>query len=244
MKRDQMYSTRDWTDLPLLSSIADRLGLIELLRFRAVCKAWYAASSFASADIEALPDRNPWFIEYDSDNSQCTLATEKFTKKNILDVPELKETECLASIEGWLLLFCEGSMFFFCPLSRARIDIPGTFSHTVINKHVTFLSALPTSKGCIVGVVSQTGTVIELHAMRFAMEPLVGPSTSWNLDEAKLSLAEASCEKPATEEEERNRMKELKEGLGLDLVFAGRLCILKTIGFLRQVQGLNPGSIR
>ncbi|KAE8726573.1 NAD(P)-binding Rossmann-fold superfamily protein, putative isoform 1 [Hibiscus syriacus] len=138
MKRDQMYSTRDWTDLPLLSSIADRLGLIELLRFRAVSKDWYAASWFASAEIEALPDRKPWFFG----------------------------AECLASSDGWVLLFREGSMFFFCPMSRAMIDIPVTFPHTVIPKNIAILSAPPTSKDCIVGVISRPGTMIELHAIR------------------------------------------------------------------------------
>ncbi|KAK8614591.1 hypothetical protein V6N13_068391 [Hibiscus sabdariffa] len=149
-----MYSTRDWTDLPLLPSIASRLGLIELLRFRAVCRDWYAASSVASAEIESSPDHEPWFLFYDDDNSPCTLVTEYFSEKYTIDVPELKGTKCLASCEGWLLLFCDGSMFFFCPLSRARIDIPGTFPHTDISNHVAILSAPPTSKDCIVGVIS------------------------------------------------------------------------------------------
>ncbi|GMJ01456.1 hypothetical protein HRI_003814800 [Hibiscus trionum] len=72
----------------------------------------------------------------------------------------------MASCEGWLLLFCEGSMFFFCPLSRAKIDIPGTFPHTVTSNHVAILSAPLTSEDCVVGVISRTKTEIKFHAFR------------------------------------------------------------------------------
>ncbi|KAK8635963.1 hypothetical protein V6N13_004674 [Hibiscus sabdariffa] len=165
MKFDR-HSTRDWTDLPILPSIADRLALIELLRFRAVCKAWYAASSAASDNIEALPDREPWFLLYGDDNSTCTLVTEYSNEKHTIDIPELNGTTCLASSHGWLLLFREGSVFFLCPLSRARIDIPVTFPHSVISNHVAVFSAPPTSKDCVVGVLSQTETEIELNVIR------------------------------------------------------------------------------
>ncbi|XVF32686.1 hypothetical protein REPUB_Repub17cG0104100 [Reevesia pubescens] len=147
----------EWTDLPceLLPSIADRLGLVELLSFRGVCKDWNSASSTASAEIEALPNHEPWFLLYGENNSQCTLVTESGRKYSIT-IPELNGATCLASSQGWLLLFREGSLFFFCPFSRAKIDIPGQFPHTVISDHVAVFSAPPTSQDCVVCVITNT----------------------------------------------------------------------------------------
>nr|KJB23171.1 hypothetical protein B456_004G085100 [Gossypium raimondii] len=161
-RRDQMTS-RDWTHLPLLPSIVDRLGLIDLLRFRAVCKDWNSASFAATAEIEAIPDQEPWCLIYGGNNSECSLITESDGKHTIY-IPEMNGATCLASSQGWLLLFREGSMFFFCPLSGAKIDLPGPFPHTAINDHVAVFSAPPTSKDCVVAVVSRTETeTLELH---------------------------------------------------------------------------------
>ncbi|XP_039008739.1 F-box/kelch-repeat protein At1g57790-like [Hibiscus syriacus] len=165
VQRDQK-STRDWTDLPLLPSIADRLALIELIRFRAVCKDWRAASSDTLDKVEAILDTEPWFILYGDDNSTCSLVTENSTKKYTIDVPELNGTICLASSQGWLLLFCEGLVFFLCVLSRAKVDIPATFPHSEISNHIAFFSAPPTSNNCIVGVLRQTETETELYMIR------------------------------------------------------------------------------
>ena len=54
---------KQWCDLPyqLLSRIADGLGLIDLLSFRAVCNDWRSASSEASAKVESM-QRDPWFL--------------------------------------------------------------------------------------------------------------------------------------------------------------------------------------
>ncbi|KAF5731490.1 hypothetical protein HS088_TW18G00168 [Tripterygium wilfordii] len=83
---------KKWSDLPyeLLSGIADRLGLIEHLCFRGVCKDWNSASETASAEIESLPDHEPWFLLYGgSESSQCHLVTEsgKNCKNELLTVP-------------------------------------------------------------------------------------------------------------------------------------------------------------
>ncbi|KAE8689115.1 hypothetical protein F3Y22_tig00110943pilonHSYRG00084 [Hibiscus syriacus] len=96
-------SIRDWNDLPLLSSIAGRLALIELIRFRSICKDWRAASSASLDKVEAILDREPWFILYGDDNSTCTLVSECSTKKYTIDVPELNRTICLASSQGTAL---------------------------------------------------------------------------------------------------------------------------------------------
>ncbi|KAK8654301.1 hypothetical protein V6N13_128272 [Hibiscus sabdariffa] len=154
--RDQV-AAREWGDLPseLLPSIADRLGLIELLRFRGVCKDWNSASSTASAEIEALPDSKPWFLLYGENNdSQCTLVTGS-GKQYSITIPEMDGATCLASSQGWLLLFREGSMFFFCPFSRAKIElpVPCQLAHRDFSEHAAVLSAPPTSKDCVVSII-------------------------------------------------------------------------------------------
>ena len=144
--------TRPWSDLPadLLSLIADRLGIIELLSFRGVCKAWHAASSVASAKTEAASNSEPWFLCY-GENSQCHLynASQRGYK---MSIPELDGATCIASNQGWLLIFKQGSMFFYCPFSRAKIDIP-KFPHLVLSEHASAFSSPPTSCECIVAVM-------------------------------------------------------------------------------------------
>ncbi|KAL1132986.1 hypothetical protein V6Z11_A12G009500 [Gossypium hirsutum] len=164
--RDQV-TTREWNDLPseLLPSIADRLGIIELLRFRGVCKDWNFASSTASAEIEALPNRDPWFLLYgENNNSQCTLVTES-GKQYIITIPEMDGATCLASSLGWLLLYREGLIFFFCPFSRARIDlpVPTKFPPMGISDHVAVFSTPPTSQDCVVCIICRTNKTDDLE---------------------------------------------------------------------------------
>ncbi|CAB4291754.1 unnamed protein product [Prunus armeniaca] len=152
-----------WSDLPsdLASNIAERLGPIELLSFQSVCKAWNSASSTASAKIESTPDFEPWFLLYaeDSDHN-CQLVTES-GKKFSVRLPELDGTTCLASNQGWLLLFkkrglegeavgnCCGasSLFFFRPFSETKIDLPGC-PFLELSDHVAAFSCVPTSRDC------------------------------------------------------------------------------------------------
>jgi hypothetical protein len=144
--------TRPWSDLPadLLSLIADRLGIIELLSFHGVCKAWQAASSTASAKIETASNSEPWFLFYGED-SQCHLYNTS-QRRYTMSIPELDGATCIASNQGWLLIFKEGSMFFYCPFSHAKIDLP-KFPHSVLSEHASAFSSPPTSSECIVAVM-------------------------------------------------------------------------------------------
>ncbi|KAI5335640.1 hypothetical protein L3X38_025773 [Prunus dulcis] len=88
----------------LLSKIADGLSLIDLLSFRSVCKAWNSASATASAQNESSYE--PWFLLYEEQSDQCQLLIcESGKKYTISNIPELKGATCLASNQGWLLLF-------------------------------------------------------------------------------------------------------------------------------------------
>ncbi|KAE9460557.1 hypothetical protein C3L33_07559, partial [Rhododendron williamsianum] len=155
--RDNNVETRSWSDLPheLLSPVADGLGIIDLLGFRGTCKDWRSASSTASAEIESSLHRKPWFLLYAEGNPQCQLYNVSAkTQYDSINIPELEESACLASNHGWLLLFNKGSIFFFCPFSRAKIELPD-FPHSEISDHVAVFSAPPTSKKCTLCVINR-----------------------------------------------------------------------------------------
>ncbi|KAK8469003.1 hypothetical protein PHAVU_006G176940 [Phaseolus vulgaris] len=153
-----------WSDLPrdLLSQIANCLGLIDFLRFGVVCKDWNTASFKA---FKVSPDDksvlcDPWFLIYGGEGSDCSLLNPQ-NKCYTINLPELDGATCLASYEGWLLLFGNGSLFFFCPFSKAKIELPNC-PFTEARDHVAAFSAVPTSKDCIV-VVLNTSSNSELH---------------------------------------------------------------------------------
>ncbi|XP_050365604.1 uncharacterized protein LOC126784162 [Argentina anserina] len=151
---------RQWSDLPseLISEIAERLGPVEVVRFRSVCQAWNSASSVASAKIESVETYEPWFIHYgfDDDSDQCQLVT---TENGIItmSLPQLDATTtCIASYQGWLLVFKQGgSMFFFHPFSKTKIDIP-KFPYSELSDHVAAFSSPPTSADCAVCLIRRS----------------------------------------------------------------------------------------
>ncbi|RXH84288.1 hypothetical protein DVH24_027187 [Malus domestica] len=155
-----------WSDLPpeLVSDIADRLGTDELQSFRTVCKAWNSASYTAVAKVEPAPDIKPWFLLYGiTDNElnkdsdlQSQLLVKKSGEKYPICLPQLDgTTTCLASNQGWLLLFQPGgSMFFFRPFVPMKIDLP-KFPASELSDHVAAFSSPPTSQDCMVCVMSR-----------------------------------------------------------------------------------------
>ncbi|KAK7332032.1 hypothetical protein VNO80_28778 [Phaseolus coccineus] len=159
-----------WSDLPrdLLSQIAKGLGLIDFLSFRGVCKDWNTASLEVSplevspVDKSALCD--PWFLIYGGEGSHCSLISHQ-NKCYTINLPELDGATCLASYEGWLLLFGNGSLFFFCPFSRAKLELPNC-PFTEACDHVAAFSAAPTCEDCIVVVLnSSSDSELELFML-------------------------------------------------------------------------------
>ncbi|XP_059436159.1 F-box protein At4g00893-like [Corylus avellana] len=156
---------RNWSDLPLelLATIAESLGIIELLSFRSVCKDWSSASATASAQIES--SKEAWFLVYgESPTCECLLVSNSGEKHSI-HIPDLigSSTTCLASTHGWLLLFQNGgSIFFFCPFSRAKIHLP-KLPFSEITDHVATFSSPPTSENCVVAVISRSSESEELE---------------------------------------------------------------------------------
>lgn len=151
-------STRPWSDLPpeLLSLIANRLGIIELLGFRGVCNGWRRASSSASAEIESEVGKDPSFLAYSDNDKKSFLYYRPNGKLYSMNIPEFEKSTCIASYQGWLILFDgDRSMYLFCPFSRARIELPQLPDDSKLYKPVAALSAPPTSPECVITVVNQ-----------------------------------------------------------------------------------------
>ncbi|XP_027348132.1 F-box/kelch-repeat protein At1g57790-like [Abrus precatorius] len=141
-----------WSNLPyhLLSRIARELELIEFLSFLRVCSDWHITSSNMSLQDKSH-EFDPWFLSYGK-GSQCSLLSNR-DKVYSINILELEGATCLASYDGWLLLFCQGSMFFFCPFSRAKLELPNC-PFTELMNHVVALSSAPTSQDCNVAVIN------------------------------------------------------------------------------------------
>ncbi|XP_042518541.1 F-box protein At1g49360-like [Macadamia integrifolia] len=84
---------------------------------------------------------------------------------------------CIASNGGWLLVYRDGIVFFFfCPFSRARIDLPA-LPHSELSDHVAVISSVPTSLDCIVGVINHRNcNTLVLNLIRRG-------STEWTIHE-------------------------------------------------------------
>jgi hypothetical protein len=80
-------------------------------------------------------------------------------------VPELDGSTCLASHDGWLLVFRDDSLFFFCPLSGAKIQLPNC-PLTKSRDYLAAISSAPTSQDCIVVVLDRPDHFqFELHTL-------------------------------------------------------------------------------
>ncbi|XP_038721122.1 F-box protein At4g12382-like [Tripterygium wilfordii] len=129
-----LHDMRCWSDLPyhVLVLIGKKLTIADHLSFRAVCKEWRLVSKiccplqFTTESLWLMFLRNPrrksaqWKI---GDPSSGFIYT--------IDAPLLSagttRPRCLLSKHGWLLLYSTNpspSLFFFNPVSQARIDLP------------------------------------------------------------------------------------------------------------------------
>ncbi|KAI3806039.1 hypothetical protein L1987_21929 [Smallanthus sonchifolius] len=147
-------SPRSWTDLPfeILSFIAIRLPIIELLSFRGTCKDFRSASSTATAEIQS--SKNPWLLFHKTNSSKCIIYNEPESKPYNRKIPELETATCLASYQGWLLLFKDKSIFFFSPFPLSKITLPEFPQNLITRGHVAAFSDQPTSPHCIISIIN------------------------------------------------------------------------------------------
>ncbi|OIS96477.1 f-box protein [Nicotiana attenuata] len=165
--QDCLLSARSWRDLPpeILTEIADNFGIIDLLGFRGVCTNWRSASFLATAAIEYAPDTHPYFLLYNDEDEECILVNPTNDKKYTLNIPELKEATCLASSHSWLLLSQKGLIFFFCPFSHVRIDLP-PFQESEISKGSAAFTSSLLSNDCVTALIRRKRhKFLELHVL-------------------------------------------------------------------------------
>ncbi|KAJ1396437.1 F-box-like domain superfamily [Sesbania bispinosa] len=153
--------TEQWRDVfhNLLPQIISALGLIDLLSIRFVCKNWQSASSKFLPLIESS-HCVPWFLMY-GEGSQCSLLINQYMLCTI-KIPEFDGATCLASKGGWLLLFNHGSLFFFCPFSREKIDLPKCplLELSDDSEYIAAFSSSPTSQDCTVVVIRRWQQIV------------------------------------------------------------------------------------
>jgi len=154
----------EWSNMPydLLSNIANRLELIDFTSFHRVCKDWrYATEPLVDAKFSGC---DPWFLLYSEEGPRCSILN-KNDNVYTIEIPELAGSTCLASYDGWLLLFRDDSLFFFCPFSRAKIHLPNC-PITESDDCAAAFSSAPTSQDCIVAVINHaTRYKLELHTL-------------------------------------------------------------------------------
>ncbi|KAG1333965.1 hypothetical protein COCNU_03G000840 [Cocos nucifera] len=106
---------RSWLDLPdyLLTIIVSRLSSEDYVRFATTCRRW-----------QSFPDprsRPIWLIFLGECNGDCVIVDPFCTKvHNNLSFPELAGVRVLWTRAGWLLLFRDNTLFFFCPSNREQ----------------------------------------------------------------------------------------------------------------------------
>ncbi|XP_026420136.1 F-box/kelch-repeat protein At1g57790-like [Papaver somniferum] len=161
-------NNKPWSDLPpeLLLEIAGKLGLLEHLSFRGVCQPWRLASSEASADLQSEIDTKPWFLLY-GNGSHCSLLDSLSDKVYNIHMPELDGATCIASKEGWLLLYRNESLFFYRPYSHAKIELPKFPTQQLFDDHTATFSSTPISPDCMVFIGTRTSsTHLVLNVLR------------------------------------------------------------------------------
>jgi hypothetical protein len=105
-----------------------------------------------------------WFLLYGEESPRCSMLSNN-DKVYTAQVPELDGSTCLASHDGWLLVFRDDSLFFFCPLSGAKIQLPNC-PLTKSRDYLAAISSAPTSQDCIVVVLDRPDHFqFELHTL-------------------------------------------------------------------------------
>ncbi|XP_006366381.1 F-box protein At4g00893-like [Solanum tuberosum] len=187
-------SSRAWCDLhpELLNEIAESLGIIDLLGFRGVCKDWRSASFTASASIESTSRDSKLYFLLHNDRDENTILFNPTTNKNYtINIPELKEATCLASTQGWLLISQRGNLFFFCPFSRVKIDLPPIQGLENTPAAAAFTSP-PSSIDCVTAIIyKKNDDIVEVNVLERGASMWI--KYEYDLKLNQKSFGEAKC---------------------------------------------------
>ena len=127
-----------------------------------MCNDWHSATKpLLEAKFSGC---DPWFLSYGEKGPRCSVLS-NIDKVYTVEIPELDGSTCLASYEGWLLVFRDDSLFFFCPFSRAKIQPPNCPLKKSYD-YIAAISSVPTSQDCIVVVLDSVNHLkFELHTL-------------------------------------------------------------------------------
>ncbi|XP_047326940.1 uncharacterized protein LOC124930653 [Impatiens glandulifera] len=141
---------RKWSELfpNIVSLIAKKLGLSDLLALRSTCRSWRLASSSATAKLkEEIPHKLPWFLcQYSYYKEECIAVDLNTDFQYRMKLPQLIGTKILGSFQGWLLLFnTGGKISFFCPFTLEKICLPDLPQSEICLHTKSVLTSSPTS---------------------------------------------------------------------------------------------------
>lgn len=120
---------RSWSDLPmrLLSEIFQKLtDCVDISHCAAVCLSWQSLLRTLYRQLVCL--QSPFLLLSSSSHySSCTLFNAQTNKLHQIFLPQLKESWCSSSHDGWLLIIPfrrEKNLCLLNPFTRDRVELP------------------------------------------------------------------------------------------------------------------------
>ncbi|KAK9209895.1 hypothetical protein WN944_002264 [Citrus x changshan-huyou] len=120
---------RSWSDLPmrLLSEIFQKLtDCVDISHCAAVCLSWQSLLRTLYRQLVCL--QSPFLLLSSSSHcSSCALFNAQTNKLHQLFLPQLKESWCSSSHDGWLLIIPfrrEKNLCLLNPFTRDRVELP------------------------------------------------------------------------------------------------------------------------
>ncbi|XP_071720197.1 uncharacterized protein [Rutidosis leptorrhynchoides] len=184
IKGENMISEQrsSYADLPMdiLSSIAGRLSVMDLLSFRSTCKDFHSVA----ANMICVSQTDNWLLYHETTNGfrreirSSSSSNNNFYNKTKIrrrrrrrscsgeyifydkrqdktysrNIPDLEGSYCLGSDHGWLLVFKDDLLFFLSPFTLAKITLPDLPNNDNIYGHVAAFSDVPTSPHCVISI--------------------------------------------------------------------------------------------
>ncbi|XP_015867801.3 putative F-box protein At5g66830 [Ziziphus jujuba] len=160
IRLQQQQQQPNWLELPseLVELIMKKLGLVDITRFKAVCRSWYkAGNSYTCGLVYSPNNQSPWLMfpssECESPHKRhlCffNFAEQKQYKlKNVFQGlgPGFDNPYCVGSSYGWLIVFDKKSNngCILNPFSGSRIKLPTITSFNGFRVTKAILSSDPT----------------------------------------------------------------------------------------------------
>jgi hypothetical protein len=149
-----------WSELPdeLLCLVSSHLLAGDFTTFSAVCKSWRSSTSLSRRKVTPLAlidsphSLHPCLMSVDY--HKCRFYHPTYLGADHADISQLLGARIRFSKYGWLLLTrdIDGSIFFFDPFTRVKVELPTFFDSPHLILSICF-SSPPTSSDCFVIVL-------------------------------------------------------------------------------------------